>query len=100
MGMNPNTNIMEMLKRVEGAEDSGQLGKASNFRKASSSIADEFYPNLLRPNGKLVPKTWTIFSMGEEVVIKDYTFKVAYIGETSILFEPVGPIVIEVDDDK
>ena len=94
MGMNPNTNIMEMLKRVEGAEDSGQ------FRKAFNSIADEFYPNLLRPNGKLVPKTWTIFSMGEEVVIKDYTFKVAYIGETSILFEPVGPIVIEVDDDE
>jgi hypothetical protein len=45
---------------------------------------------LLRPNGEPVPQHWTQFQVGECVVIKNYTFKVAYIGETVILFEPVG----------
>jgi len=49
---------------------------------------------LLRPNGEPVPQHWTQFQIGEVVVIKDYSFKVAYIGETSILFEPVGPVII------
>lgn len=49
---------------------------------------------LLRPNGQPVPSTWTQFQLGETVVIKNYTFKVAYIGETSILFEPVGPVLV------
>jgi hypothetical protein len=52
---------------------------------------------LVRPNGQPVPKHWSVFRVGEEVVIKDYTFKVAYIGESNILFEPVGPVVIGED---
>lgn len=47
---------------------------------------------LLRPDGTPVPKHWSTFQVGENVVIKDYTFKVAYIGESNILFEPVGPV--------
>jgi hypothetical protein len=47
---------------------------------------------LLRPNGEPVPGHWTQFQLGEHVVIKNYTFKVAYIGETAILFEPVGMV--------
>jgi hypothetical protein len=31
-------------------------------------------------------------SLGEEVWIKGYPFKVVYIGETSLLFEPAGPL--------
>ena len=50
---------------------------------------------LLRPDGSPVPKHWSKFAVGEDVVIKDYTFRVAYIGETSILFEPVGLPVID-----
>ncbi len=49
---------------------------------------------LVRPDGTEVPKHWTQFQVGEAVVIKDYTFKVAYVGETSILFEPLGPAVV------
>lgn len=45
---------------------------------------------LLRPNGDPVPQHWTQFHVGECVVIKNYTFRVAYIGETAILFEPAG----------
>jgi hypothetical protein len=50
--------------------------------------------DLVRPDGTPVPKHWTQFAVGEQVVIKGYTFKVAYIGETAILFEPVGPVVV------
>lgn len=45
---------------------------------------------LLRPDGSDVPKHWPVFRVGEEISLKGYSFKVAYIGETSILFEPVG----------
>lgn len=48
---------------------------------------------LVRPDGSPVPKTWKVFAEGELVVIKDYTFKVAYINESSITFEPVSPVL-------
>ena len=73
MGMNPDTNKLEFLE-VDG------LG------------------TLFRPNGELVPKHWSVFRVGESVVLKDYTFKVAYIGETSILLEPLGVVQIKVED--
>lgn len=50
--------------------------------------------SLLRPDGTPVPKHWAIFTLGEHVVIKDYTFKVCYLGETAVLFEPVAPQLV------
>ena len=76
--MNPDTNKFEMLSK-EKEEKEERMKKLFG---------------LLRPNGEPVPKHWVTFKFGEKVVIKDYTFKVAYIGETAILFEPVGPTVI------
>jgi hypothetical protein len=68
--------IQEGLLKVAGTPDPGALSE------------------LVLPDGKPVPKHWAIFAVGEDVVIKGYTFRVAYIGETAILFEPVGlPIV-------
>ncbi len=74
--MNPDTNKFEKLEK-------GLFGDA----------------NLTRPDGSPVPKDWSIFTVGEEVTIKDYTFKVAYIGESVILFEPVGPRVLDNDSE-
>ena len=75
MGMNPDTNKFENLNLPDGfTEDSG----------------GEFFRKLVRPDGTPVPKHWTVFSVDEEVVIKNYTFKVGHIGESHILFEPVG----------
>lgn len=51
--------------------------------------------SLLRPDGTKIPEHWPIFQIDEDVVIKGYTFRVKYIGETSILFEPVGPQIID-----
>lgn len=80
--VNPDTNKFEMLKETE---ETKQLEKV--FREASNQ--------LVRPNGEPVPKHWTQFQVGEHVVIKNYTFTVAYIGESVILFEPLGIVEVK-----
>ena len=61
-----------------------------------SKAVPEALSGLVLPDGNPVPKHWSVFEVGEDVVIKGYTFRVVYVGETSILFEPVGiPIVGE-----
>ena len=55
-------------------------------------------PNLVRPDGSDVPKHWPVFEVGETVTIKNYTFRVAHIGEQHILFEPVTQSVQDVTD--
>jgi hypothetical protein len=92
MGMNPDTNRFEMLTPKE------QQDQMADLRKQMESLVQipmDTIGQLLRPNGEPVPKHWSVFRVGEDVVIKDYTFRVVYIGEGNILFEPVGPVVIE-----
>lgn len=89
--MNPETNKFEIL--TEGKPTIDQLEKA--IKAGDLSVLPSTGLVLLRPDGSLVPKSWTVFKIGELVVIKDYTFRVAYIGESNILFEPVkleGPM--------
>ena len=79
--MNPNTNRFEQLHTKEERE---------KYKKELDAALARATSGLLRPDGTPVPAHWPIFKVGEQVVIKEYTFKVAYIGETAILFEPVG----------
>ena len=76
--MNPETNRFEELKQD----------------LAEKLIQRE--PRLLRPDGSPVPEHWSIFTVDEHVNVKNYTFKVAYIGEQTLLLEPVGPILVGV----
>ncbi len=69
MGMNPQTNRFEELQ---------QLVDEANGKT-----------RLVRPNGDPFPQHWATFRIGEEVVIKGYTFKVAYFSESNIVLEPV-----------
>jgi hypothetical protein len=88
--MNPETNKFEFLRdqnEEPGPADTANLGLLRKMVQQQTT--------LFRPNGEPVPQHWVTFQLGEELVIKDYTFKVAYIGETSILFEPVGIPVME-----
>lgn len=78
--MNPETNRFEKL------EEPNELQKQLLDRMTCSCPPGA----LLRPNGEPVPAHWSVFTVGEEIVIKGHTFKVAYIGECNILFEPVG----------
>lgn len=81
--MNPNTNKFERLEIYNETDEK---------RKADSLVA--VYPDLLRPNGKPVPKHWTVLKVGQDVVVENYTFTVAHIGESHLLLEPKGPVLI------
>ena len=76
--MNPETNKFEKL-----IEETDQV-------KEIQSQIDRLSGELYRPNGEKVPKHWSLFQVGENYIINNYTFQCKYIGETSILFEPVG----------
>jgi len=81
--MNPKTNKFESL--ISNQEETNPENRFREFHNMGAQ-----YSTLLRPNGDPVPQHWTQFQVGEHVIIKNYTFKVAYINESTILFEPVG----------
>ena len=87
--MNPYTNRFEKLTPKEHAE---RERRKANLKQMIAEVHGN--AGLLRPDGSPVPAHWSTFKVGEHVEIKGYTFKIAYIGETSILFEPVGPVVL------
>jgi hypothetical protein len=78
--MNPQTNRFETLTP----------GPDRDLLRVAAGGPLQASVGLLRPNGEPVPPHWTQFQVGECVVIKNYTFKVAYIGETAILIGEVA----------
>lgn len=95
--MNPESNKFEPLniKDMTKEEQDRLAEMLAKVHGAENGVV------LIRPDGSPVPKHWSVFTVGEKVVIKNYTFKVAYIGESNILFEPVGPVLIgEKEPDK
>lgn len=88
--MNPKTNRFEPLKFTDPEHERQQSALQRKLLEHASA--------LVRPDGSPVPGHWAVFAMGENVVIKGYTFKVAYVGETSILFEPVAPEILPDDE--
>ena len=82
--MNPDTNRLEQLTE----------GKASPLDDLKKELAGLTEPTLLRPDGSPVPKHWSTFRVGETLAIKGYTFRVGYIGESTLLLEPVGPVLV------
>ena len=88
--MNPNTNRLEALHT---AEEFDRLMERAGLPLSERPTPPAGPGGLVRADGSPVPKTWATFSVGEEVVIKDYTFRVAYIGESNLVLEPVGPVL-------
>ena len=99
--MNPKTNRFEPL-----TENIDEINKECKERLRKALESDYYSPlefkvqKLLRPDGSEVPKHWSIFQINENYMINNYTFKCVYIGETSILFEPVGPMIIGEDQES
>jgi len=83
--MNPETNRFEKL-----IEDEMSKGTVED----PGGLTIPGLPALFRPNGKPVPKHWTVLTVGQNVVVENYTFKVAHIGESHVLLEPVGPVIL------
>jgi hypothetical protein len=93
MGMNPDTNEMEPLSPAltQALDDLKQKAEDVGIAKAKAQL----YPGqLLRPNGEPVPEHWSTYAVGEEVIVKNYRFEVALIGEKHLLLKPVGPVLI------
>jgi len=70
----------------------------TNTTEELRNLIESRRDGLVRPDGSPVPKHWSIFRVGERVVINDYTFEIKYLGETAILLEPVGPVVVGPED--
>lgn len=92
--MNPTTNKFEALFKAPIEKPEKELNRESvrvrDLVRDSGTV-------LLRPNGEPVPEHWSVFIEGELVTIKNYTFKVAHIGESHMLLEPAGPLLIGED---
>jgi hypothetical protein len=84
-GMNPETNKFEQLAQIDEHKE---------------AALERAFSGLLRPNGKPIPKHWTILTVGQDVVVENYTFTVAHIGESHLLLEPKGPVIIGESIDK
>ena len=96
MAIDPDTNRIVPCESSEGTRSTTGSSFEEKLRHLTRKLPHSteegiVLPNLVLPNGSPVPKAWTTFTMGELVEIKGYTFRVAYIGETSVLFEPVKP---------
>ena len=97
--MNPDTNRFEPLVMKDERKEHNKDQEAARDRRQVEAqlqkVAAKMLPtDLVRPDGSPVPQNWSIFTVGELVVFKDYTYRVAYINESSITFEPVGPVVV------
>ena len=79
--MNPETNKLEKLTNTNITEIENQIQKLQS--------------TLLRPNGEPVPQHWTIFTQGQNVVVNNYTFKIAHMNESCIILEPISAILDE-----
>lgn len=102
--MNPDTNRFEPLDKMQNEADLSKLNQQFEDNKEllratlkAQTSHDE--PILIRPDGSPVPKHWSIFTVGEKVAIKNYTFRVGHISESTILFEPVGPVLVGENDE-
>lgn len=93
--MNPDTGKFEKLYEMPDGED------LSEHVRRVNEIARGFVgtPQLLRADGTPVPDHWSVFTPGEKVVIKNYTYEVVDISSERITFKPVGPAIIGNDSD-
>jgi hypothetical protein len=67
---------------------------ANRFRFFAGAV-----PNTILTIDKIAapPRHLTNFRVDEQVVIKDYTYRVACVGEGYLVVEPMGPVIIGKD---
>ena len=79
MAINPETNRIVKCE----VPDEAQAMYLKNLEGARSDIVNI--------NGSPIPKHWTVLKEGELIVVKDYTFRVAYMNDAGVLLEPASP---------
>jgi hypothetical protein len=100
--MNPDKNKLEPIfdqgelaaERLETQKD--ELRRQIEAMSTRAFDADEILEKgqLVRADGSPVPAHWATFRTDELVVLKGYTFRVGHIGESHLLLEPVGPVIV------
>ena len=95
--MNPETNQFEQLSEIFRAEGNSSVGPNASDQMSALQRQLAGGP-LIRPDGTPVPKHWSVFTVGDNVVVNNYTFKVAYMNETTLVLEPVGVAVLSTKD--
>ena len=80
--MNPDTNKLEPLFDASDLEERG---------KTLRELIEGTTAQLVRADGSPMPSHWCTFHVGELLVLKNYTFRVAHISESTLLLEPVKP---------
>ncbi len=89
MAMNPDTNEMEVVSpALRDALDELQ----HNAERLGVAKAETL--GLIRPDGTPVPEHWSTYTVDEEVIVKNYRWRVAHIGEKHLLLEPLGPVLV------
>lgn len=93
--MNPDTNEFELLRSRLCDLVPEDRGPVDCVKQQYLEMLEETGTNrLVRPSGEPVPSHWSVFTVGEKVVIKDYTFEVMDISKDRILFRPVGLSIV------
>lgn len=101
--MNPDTNQFEQLQEMKemfAEQEKGSTKQDDKFIQQALDQAEQLQKgsfteqlvkkaSLVRPDGSPVPDHWPIFKVDEELTVKGYVFRVAYIGESTLLLEPV-----------
>ena len=92
--MNPDTNKLEPVfesQDIDPVEDvRRRLEQQRDLETRLDGLAKGQASGLLRADGSPVPAHWPIFTVGETVVLKGYTFRVAHLNESTLVLEPVG----------
>lgn len=97
--MNPHTNRFEPLRPPSAEEQlATHIAQMHEYQRLLSKGYQGPSPvvqaALAREDGSPVPLTWSTYSVGEEVVVKNYRFRVKFISVTHNILElePVGPV--------
>ena len=98
--MNPDTNLFEELSLAEDEKTKEAMERLKAYISPQKIDPEDFRLDLeklhlVRPDGSSVPDHWSIFQVGEEVIVKNYTFRVAYINDVTLILEPVGIVRID-----
>ena len=100
---NEQTGNIEKLMSVADMLRTGDKSKTQRWEdKVRENIkkGKMVHPDFVKPDGSPIPKEAIIFKVGELIDIKGYTYRLVYLNEKTLIFEPVKPEDILPGDGK
>jgi len=98
--VNPNTGQFEPLRDLTATDlKQDKLRELDFFRGLMGQMGTDA-AGLVRPDGTPVPPHWPIFNENEIVQVKGWNFKVGHIGESTLVLESHGPMIVGEDTNR